>query len=147
MDKYLKIKELNESAYEFAVNAVKCAPACGHYPLQGGAWANVSEMTTKEQGGARLERHRKYTDVQMLLAGEETIGVCNIALMEKEGELVSPYNEEKDCEFYTMPSMEMKELCPGDYLILTPDDGHAPGLALFEPMTIKKIVFKIPAAK
>ena len=80
----------------------------------------------------------------MLLEGAEAIGVCNIAVMKKEGELVSPYNEEKDLELYTVPSLEIKELTPGDFLILTPDEGHAPGLAAKEPMAIKKIVFKIP---
>ena len=144
MDKYLKIKELNESVYEFAVNAVKCSPACGHYSLEGGAWANVSEMTTKDQGGARLERHRKYTDVQMLLEGEETIGVCNIALMEKEGELVSPYNEEKDYELYDVPHTDLRVLHRGDYLILGPEDGHSPGLCVSEPTPSKKIIIKIP---
>jgi YhcH/YjgK/YiaL family protein len=105
-------------------------------------YASVDCYNTKPRADAKLETHRKYVDIQVLLSGKEVIEV-----FPKNGLTVSaPYNPERDVEFYQKP--EGTHACvtlePGQFLVFFPDDAHMPCLmAETSPEPVKKVVFKI----
>lgn len=146
MDKYLEIKSLSPSAYDFVISALKNGVENGKYPLEDGAYAVVSEYVTKPVAEAKFEAHRKYADVQLILSGEEIIGVMPTERM-RLGSCIAEYNPEKDVELYRdCGEYEAKLLRAGDFLILAPEDGHMPGVHADGPCEMKKIVLKLPVA-
>ena len=75
MDKYASIKAICPSGYDFVNNALQNGVENGKYPLEGGAYAVVSEYVTKAIEDAKFEAHKKFIDVQLILSGKEIIGV------------------------------------------------------------------------
>ena len=144
MEKYESIKKLSPSGYEFVIKALASGVENGKYPLESGAYAVVSEYETKSLADAKFEAHRKYIDVQLILAGEEIIGVMPTERM-REGVCIGEYNPDKDIELYReCGEYEANPLSAGDFIILYPEDGHMPAVHKDAPSHIKKIVFKIP---
>lgn len=119
----------------------------GSYPLAGGpdaegATATVSVYTTKEQGW--YESHHEMADIQILLEGEEEIGVTPVDGLHP----AEPYDADRDIVFYRetpKPSARIR-LTPGLFALLLPQDAHMPGLAPVTPARVKKMVVKLPAA-
>ena len=95
---------------------------------------------TKVHSLARLEGHRKFTDIQYIYEGQEIIGCSDLAHIVDEPE----YNEEKDI-FFTNANKQLSHvvLSAGEAAILTPEDLHAPCMMIGEPKVAKKIVFKV----
>ncbi len=105
-------------------------------------FVGVDTYETKPRSAAKLETHRKYVDIQVLLSGREVIEI-----FPKQGLPVSePYNPEKDAEFYAKPSEPHAKviLKPGQFLVFFPDDAHMPSLmAGASPKPVKKVVIKV----
>lgn len=95
---------------------------------------------TKIHALAKLEGHRKFTDVQYIFEGQEIIGCSDIKNIVEEPE----YNEEKDI-FFTHATKQLSHvvLSEGEAAILTPEDLHAPCMMVGEQKVAKKIVFKV----
>lgn len=140
MDAYLPIKELTESGYALTLRALSEGLTDGMYGLDGGAYAFVSSYETKALEDGLYEAHKEYTDVQVILEGQEIIGVMTLDEMRK-GECVKPY--EYDIELYKTQGGMLKTLGRGEYLILTPNDAHMPGVN-GEPSRNRKLVIKVP---
>ncbi|HPR82648.1 MAG TPA: YhcH/YjgK/YiaL family protein [Pontiellaceae bacterium] len=102
----------------------------------------INTYTTKARAAAKLETHRKYVDIQLLLSGSEVIEV-----FPKAGLTVSePYIPERDVEFYQVPAgaPARMTLVPGEFLVFFPDDAHMPCvMAGNSPEPVKKVVVKI----
>ncbi len=105
-------------------------------------FAGVDCYETKSRAAAKLETHRKYVDIQVLLSGEEVIEI-----FPKNGLTVSePYNPEKDAEFYQVPPETRAKvtLSPGQFVVFLPEDAHMPCLmAGNSPQPVKKVVIKV----
>ncbi len=107
-------------------------------------YAGVDCYNTKARDAAKLETHRKYVDIQVLLSGSECLEI-----FPKNGLKVSqPYNPEKDAEFYQVPADAPVRitLSPGEFLVFFPEDAHMPGLMsgnVSQP--VKKVVIKVAA--
>ena len=105
-------------------------------------FAGVDCYETKSRAAAKLETHRKYADIQVLLSGEEIIEV-----FPKHGLTVSePYNPEKDAEFYRAPENAPVKIAlrPGRFLVFFPEDAHMPCLMTGNsPQPVKKVVIKV----
>lgn len=140
MEKYLAIKEISQSGYELALKALSEKLSDGRYELEEGAYAFISSYVTKPIQEGLYEAHNEYTDVQLILEGREIIGVMPTEDMRK-GECVKPY--EYDIELYRVSGGKLCNLEVGDYLILTPNDGHMPGVSE-TPAPARKLVLKIP---
>ena len=144
MDKYLSIKELTPSGYDFVIKALESGVENGKYPLDNGAYAAVSEYETKPMATAKFEAHKNFIDVQLILSGSEIIGVTPTASM-TDADRIGEYNPVKDVEFYGVKGeFEKLYLNPGDFAILYPADAHMPGVHDTEPSMMKKIVLKVP---
>ena len=97
---------------------------------------NVVTKEAKEKG--KLEIHKDYIDIQIIMEGEEYIGWKAEDRMSSYPE---PYNAEKDIAFSDEESeiyVPLKQF--GDFAILYPEDGHAP---LVGKGTIRKLIAKI----
>ncbi len=107
----------------------------GRYELDDGSYYLVQEYLSMDESECRLEAHRRFVDVQMVIKGEEVIKTCSLDNLEIEEE----YSESKDVIFFKSPK-EMKEnlLRDGEYLILYPEDAHKPGVSYKEKPTSEK---------
>jgi YhcH/YjgK/YiaL family protein len=70
-----------------------------------------------------LELHRDYIDVHILLEGAETIGWKVIEDLKQE---IKPYEKEGDCALYSDKPSTFVHLQPGEFMIVYPEDPHAP---------------------
>ncbi len=144
MDKYLVIKEICPSGYDFVIKALASGVENGKYPLDNGAYAAVSEYVTKPMATSKFEAHKKFIDVQLILSGAEIIGVAPTSGF-GDADRLGEYNTEKDVEFFAASGeFEKLALSVGDFAILYPEDAHMPGVHETDPTKIKKIVLKIP---
>lgn len=84
-----------------------------------------------------LEAHRIYIDVHILLEGSERIGWKAIEDVDHE---VKPYDEDGDCALYDDQSTTWIDLKPGQFMIVYPEDPHAPVIGEGK---IRKLIAKI----
>lgn len=99
---------------------------------------NVQHMTTKLPQDARLEAHDTFADIQMVFEGEETYLLCF-----RNGNLtVTESAPERDIAFYEGDAWPVK-LTAGEFIVVFPEDVHAPGVCCGEPARIRKGVFKV----
>ena len=90
-----------------------------------------------EESLEKFECHNKHIDIQVLLEGEEQIGwKPRTDCKEPKGD----YNPEKDVLFYQDAPDMYFALRPGQFVILFPEDVHAP---MISEGNIKKLVIKV----
>jgi len=100
----------------------------------------IQRYTTKPLNEGNLEAHRKYIDIQFLLAGVELLGYAPLKGLTTAEE----YNLQKDIAFFNTPKEITKvKLEPGLFCILFPDDAHLPCRQLAGPTEVRKVVIKI----
>jgi len=94
---------------------------------------------TRDPAETRYEAHRRYVDLQFVHSGEERIRLAALA----SGRATTPYDPEKDVEFFAAgPGMDLL-LRAGMVAIFYPEDLHAPGLWLATPTRVAKTVIKV----
>jgi len=109
--------------------------------LTGGAFAIEQVYPAKLRPEGFFESHRKYIDVQVMVAGEEAMEVDEISRL-----VVSEaYNPERDFIKYADTATASRLLLrAGDAAIFFPADGHMPGLQSTGPVLVRKTVVKVP---
>lgn len=101
------------------------------------AWINVVETTGKERSKALLETHDEYTDIQVLIAGNEEFGWKSRKALTR----IRPHDPSKtDIDFYDDGASFYFPLSPGCFAVFFPEDGHAPGIG---EGRIKKLIAKV----
>jgi YhcH/YjgK/YiaL family protein len=96
----------------------------GRYELDGErVFALVNRDPGRGRAGARLEAHRKYIDIQYLVAGSEEIGWRPL---ETCRQVVEPYSPERDIAFFADEPVAWINLPIGGFMIFYPSDAHAP---------------------
>ena len=133
---------------EYLVNTDFSDLKNGRYPVIGDeVFAIIQEYTSKTLEEGKFESHRKYTDIQFVLSGEEQIGFADVeGFEEATADELNTYDEEKDISFLTpKPSTQADfvKLQTGDFAIFTPKDAHMPSIAVSTPIYVKKIVVKV----
>jgi YhcH/YjgK/YiaL family protein len=99
----------------------------------------VQQYETKPMEKGRWEAHRKYIDVQYVHQGVERFGYANVLEL-KSGN----YDEAKD--FLSLEGEGKGDFFlvrQGTFVILFPQDGHMPGMAVSTPQPVKKFVVKV----
>jgi YhcH/YjgK/YiaL family protein len=119
-----------------AEHDVSTLPA-GSYPLEEGVTANVSDYAPGD--GDKFEAHRKFTDLQYVVSGNEKIEVIPLA------DARESLGYQPDIEFFAAQASASKELImnSGSFAVFAPQDAHRPCIK-HSSDTIRKIVFKIP---
>lgn len=84
-----------------------------------------------------LEVHRDYIDVHILLEGAERIGWKAIEDVTDESK---PYEKEGDCALYADAPTAFVDLLPGQFMIVYPEDPHAPVIGNGK---IRKLIAKV----
>lgn len=129
-------------AVEFA-KQVTADTALGRHEIDGDRiYANVMEYETGDTAPAKYEVHRRYADLQAVVAGHETLFVRPAAGLPVQ----TPYDAEKDCGFLSPgQSDEVNvQLFPGYFTLLFPQDAHmGKGASCRGPVKLKKVVVKI----
>ncbi|HMP89070.1 MAG TPA: YhcH/YjgK/YiaL family protein [Kiritimatiellia bacterium] len=108
-------------------------------------FAGIDTYQTKNRDEAKLETHRKYMDIQVLLSGVEAIEIFPRHTLT----ISEPYNPERDAEFYMPPAVApiSVTLTPGRFVALFPEDAHMPSLRVDQtPVMVKKVVVKVPVS-
>jgi YhcH/YjgK/YiaL family protein len=127
------------------LNAVDLARlSVGRHEIDGdNMFALVSEYQTAAKELKRPEAHRRYIDIQCIIAGEERIGCSHLS---GRYEIVEEKLAQSDIVFYGAVDNETDIiLTPGFYAVFFPGDVHRPGCISNEVSTVKKIVLKIAA--
>ena len=108
----------------------------GKFPLDNGNYYMVQKYDTEPKTVSEV--HEKYIDIQLILSGEEVIGVADI---DCDKQLVDAHPE-KDVWHYTCHT-EPLTLKPGSFMVLYPNDIHMPGATLGAPVACHKVVVKV----
>lgn len=140
IERYLKMHPGLAEGLRFLQSAVADL-AVGRHELGGGNYANVESYQTAKTNPAGYESHKKFIDIQYLLAGEENVLVSDV----KDLQCSSPYDAGRDAAFYHHDPKAIGEFTIGNgyFLVLFPEDAHEPKLCAHEPEEVKKVVVKI----
>ena len=110
----------------------------GRYEIDGARlYCSISKVPGRTRAEAPLEAHRKYIDIQYVIAGTETMGWKPT----RDCRAVSAaYDPAQDIGFFADEPASWTEVPPGSFVIFFPQDAHAPLVGSGE---IHKAVLKI----
>ena len=128
------------AAFEFLEKLPASQPD-GRQDIDGdNCFALVQSYTTRPQAQGTFEAHQRYSDIQFILSGVETMLWAPLATLQ----VTQPYRAEKDIALYAMPAQTTPlNLRAGEFAIFFPEDGHAPGLECGGPSAVRKVVIKV----
>lgn len=100
----------------------------------------VQGYETSPPEKCELESHRKYIDIQIMVAGQENMELVDIArLSEKKA-----YDDVKDVVFWNIPSrMSKTTLRAGDCIVIYPEMAHRGAQNIEKSENVLKIVGKV----
>lgn len=111
--------------------------------LEAGNFALEQVYVPRVRAEAFFESHRRFIDVQVLVAGEELMEVKDISLLT----VAAPYQPERDLIKYAdIADASVLKLRAGDVAIFFPEDGHMPSLRWRNAEVARKTVVKVPVA-
>jgi len=138
--KYFSVHPLFQKAFEYIGKTDLNAIEPGKYDIDGdnlkASFSNKKGMTA-EESVSKFECHNKHIDIQVCINGTETFGWKprqNCAVPN------GGYNDAKDVQLYTDKPDTWFQLTNGQFVILFPEDVHAPMIGSAE---IKKVVIKV----
>ncbi len=110
----------------------------GRHAVQGEQlFAIVEHCAGRTREEAKLECHRRYIDIQLVLEGVDEMGWKPVA------DCVDPatdYDEARDIRFFNDTPSSWIATPPGAFCIFFPEDAHAP---LVSSGHIRKVVMKV----
>lgn len=137
---YFENPERWDKAFQFLSDQNLAELEKGRHELEGAdLFVNVDEYVTRNEEDVLFEAHKKYADIQVLVAGEEKIGVLPL----EKTTVTIPYDEEKDIMFLTADGKNYRIAKPGKFFLLFPEDAHRPTVKSSENSPVKKIVMKV----
>ena len=139
--RYASLHPLFQQAFDYVHTTDLLALVPGRYPIIGEQLFVIVENTQgRARESAKLECHRKYIDIQLVLAGGEEMGWKPLSDCKQP---VDPFNVEKDIQFFHDAPASWIAVPPGHFCIFFPEDAHAP---LVGSGSIRKAIFKVSAA-
>lgn len=136
---YSTLSPAIKRAFEYLKQIDLVILANGKHAIDGEAmFVIVQEYDTKPKEQGKWEAHRRYIDVQYMIRGTEQIGYAHLARLAP----AQDYDASRDVAFYSGAG-DFSTIQEGSFMILFPEDAHMPGIAVNEPMQVKKAVVKI----
>jgi YhcH/YjgK/YiaL family protein len=138
IDRYAELHPLFARAIEFMRNTDLHRLSPGVHQIidkQLFVIVEVEQGRTREQ--AKLECHRRYIDIQLVLQGTDEMGWKPLADCQQA---VDEYNEARDIRFFNDTPDSWISVPANAYCIFFPEDAHAP---LVSEGKIRKLVFKV----
>ncbi|MHB1093456.1 NanQ anomerase/TabA/YiaL family protein [Thiobacillus sp.] len=137
-DRYLSLHPLFTRAFDFLRTTDLMGLAPGKYDVQGKQiFAIVESCAGRARAEAKLECHRRYIDIQLVLEGIDEMGWKPVAACVDPA---SDYDAARDIRFFNDVPASWIATPPGSFCLFFPDDAHAP---LVSADTIRKVVVKI----
>lgn len=137
-DRYANLHPLFTRAFEYARNSDLLSLAPGRYHIFGEElFVIIENAAGRTRAEAKLECHRKYIDIQLVLEGIDEMGWKALADCKQP---VNDYSEEKDIRFFHDAPDSWIASPAGAFCIFFPEDAHAP---LVSTNNIRKAIFKI----
>lgn len=101
---------------------------------------SVLSYNTKPVEECKLESHRKYIDIQIIVDGEEEMEIVDISKLTVKED----YDEEKDVIFWKEPKRMVKTILrAGACIVLYPENAHRGASSINEISHVLKIVGKV----
>jgi len=137
-NRYTNMHPLFPKAIAFIRNTDLTALTVGIHPIiEKQLFVIVEEAQGRNRSDAKLECHRRYIDIQLVLEGTDEMGWKPLADCHQP---VSDYNEERDIRFFNDAPASWISTPPDAFCIFFPEDAHAP---LVSTGKIRKLIFKI----
>ena len=138
--RYLALNPGFAKAFAFlAQEDLKDLPV-GKYAIDGERiYATVAREGGRSKEAALLETHEKYVDIQLILAGTDTMGWKPKTLCQHP---TSEYDAKSDIQFFADQPEAWLATESGAFAIFFPEDAHMP---LISSGQIHKVVVKIAA--
>jgi YhcH/YjgK/YiaL family protein len=136
--RYAALHPLFQRAFDYIRDTDLFALAPGRYNIAGDDLIAIVELVqgrTREM--AKLEAHRRYIDIQLVLEGDEQMGWKPL---EDCFNPVSEHSMEKDIRFFHDAPASYVPVPPDHFCIFFPEDAHAP---LIGSGQIRKVIFKV----
>jgi len=127
-----------ERAFAFLRQDALAERTGGRHEIDGDRlFCMISKCPGRSRAEAKLEAHRRYIDIQYVIAGTDDMGSAPTA----ECKLVdTAYDAEKDIEFFRDQPQDWTKVPAGSFIIFFPERAHAP---LVSDGEIHKAVLKI----
>ncbi len=138
--KYYSVHPLFAKAFDYTLSLHLASVQPGHYPINGDrirAIFSKNPGMTREDSVSEFECHNRHIDIQICIHGKEEFGWKPRETCRKEK---GGYDAEKDVQLYDDPPDTFFQLIDGQFVILFPDDVHAPMIGNGD---IQKLVIKV----
>lgn len=137
-DRIESLHPLFKTVFDYVKSHDLLSAPCGRIELQGDdLFINNVNPECVAAADQVLEVHHQYIDIHILLEGEETIGWKPIEDCTNQ---TKPYDADADCELYAEPASAYTTLKPGQFMIVWPEDPHAPVIGKGK---IRKLIVKV----
>jgi YhcH/YjgK/YiaL family protein len=137
---YSNLGPLFKKAFEFIGKTDFNSLSLGKHSIDGDdLFVILMEYETKDPSECIMENHKKYTDIQYMVRGEEFMGIKIFT-----GETpTTPYDDKKDAAFYQPEFDSLVKVKEGQFTIFFPHDLHMPSMKTGQSAKILKAVFKV----
>lgn len=136
---YVNLHSGFDLAFAYLKNTDFSKVDCGKYEVDGNrVYATIQDYDTKKVKNTQFETHKKYIDIQYIIAGEERLGFAPLERFSQN----TFYEESKDITFGTATG-EFVLAKAGDFVVFYPTDAHMPSVCVDRPAFVKKVVVKV----
>ena len=137
-ERYFKMHPAFEKAFTFLRRSDLAELPAEKYEIDGDRlFCMISKGPGRSRSEAKLEAHRKYIDIQYVIAGTDEMGWKPTADCK---EIDKQYSADEDIMFFNDPPDSWTPVPAGSFVIFFPQDAHAP---LVSEGEIHKAVLKI----
>jgi biofilm protein TabA len=137
-DRYATLHPLFQRAFDYIRDTDLFNMAPGRHNIVGESLIIIVEHAQgKPKEHARLEAHRRYIDIQLVLDGDEVMGWKPLTDCLNP---VSEHSEDRDIRFFDDAPASWVAVPPDHFCIFFPEDAHAP---LVGSGKIRKVIFKV----
>jgi len=138
LEQYAGISPLLPKAIAFLRDTDLAALPLGRHEIDGDrVFAIAAKDPARSRDAAPLEAHRRYMDIQVVLASTDYMGWKSRVECDKP---TADYDAEKDIEFFADRPTAWLAVEAGTFAIFLPGDAHAPLVGRGE---IHKVVVKV----
>ena len=137
-ERYKSLHPLFARAFDFLRSTDLLALAPGKHAVEGeDLFAIVEHCAGRTRAQARLESHRRYIDIQLVLEGVDEMGWRPLAQCTRP---LGEFDSARDIRFYDDAPSSWLATPAGSFCMFFPDDAHAP---LVSDGMVRKVVMKI----
>lgn len=136
-----KYNEISANVKDFLTGLSAETPV-GHYEIDENIYVNIDIYNTKDIDNCKLEAHKKYIDIQMLIEGSERLDYISVDGLD----ISEQYDDNRDVMFFETPDEPINsiQLTPFNFALIYPHEAHMPQINYNNKThSVKKVVVKI----